>query len=189
MIAERRSSTFSVQRSTFSLSACRSVAANEEVVQSRDRAGVAEWADARDLKSRGRKAVWVRSPPPAITYEDRSSSAGEETVCPCFALVVTDGAAAVLPLSVSKIVENLGENGDSRMGLVHIPDGNPSGLRKRPPLGFRLVKRPELGYNRTESRTTRHGKVRNPVLATTGVGSIGNDEVVGSSLQCNRLIG
>jgi 3-methyladenine DNA glycosylase AlkD len=29
------------------------------------RAGVAELADARDLKSRGRKAVWVRSPPPA----------------------------------------------------------------------------------------------------------------------------
>jgi len=28
-------------------------------------AGVAELADARDLKSRGRKAVWVRSPPPA----------------------------------------------------------------------------------------------------------------------------
>jgi hypothetical protein len=26
---------------------------------------VAELADARDLKSRGRKAVWVRSPPPA----------------------------------------------------------------------------------------------------------------------------
>ena len=29
------------------------------------RAGVAELADARDLKSRGRKAVWVRFPPPA----------------------------------------------------------------------------------------------------------------------------
>ena len=26
---------------------------------------MAELADARDLKSRGRKAVWVRSPPPA----------------------------------------------------------------------------------------------------------------------------
>ena len=31
-----------------------------------DLAGVAELADARDLKSRGRKAVWVRSPPPAL---------------------------------------------------------------------------------------------------------------------------
>jgi hypothetical protein len=29
-------------------------------------AGVAELADARDLKSRGRKAVWVRFPPPAL---------------------------------------------------------------------------------------------------------------------------
>ncbi len=30
-------------------------------------AGVAEQADAQDLKSCGRKAVWVRSPPPALS--------------------------------------------------------------------------------------------------------------------------
>src|SRR5262245_5056412 len=33
-------------------------------------AGVEELADARDLKSRGRKAGWVRSPPPARTTPD-----------------------------------------------------------------------------------------------------------------------
>ena len=35
-------------------------------------AGVAELADARDLKSRDRKVVWVRSPPPALSRIDQA---------------------------------------------------------------------------------------------------------------------
>src|SRR5688572_22411794 len=38
------------------------------------RAGVAELADARDLKSRGLRAVRVRSPPPALRFPSNSAS-------------------------------------------------------------------------------------------------------------------
>jgi hypothetical protein len=51
---------------------------------------VAELADARDLKSRGRKAVWVRSPPPApprINHlpprENRFTFPRAPLNCPC----------------------------------------------------------------------------------------------------------
>ena len=41
----------------------------ESVVSDFPVAGVAELADALDSKSSGRKAVWVRAPPPAMDSE------------------------------------------------------------------------------------------------------------------------
>jgi hypothetical protein len=41
----------------------------DRIVPFFSKAGVAELADALDSKSSGRKAVWVRAPPPAISFD------------------------------------------------------------------------------------------------------------------------
>src|SRR5438874_2612151 len=62
----------SIARFSNLLGSCLSFGPN--FVASRSAAGVAELADALDSKSSDRKIVWVRSPPPAVSLINITSS-------------------------------------------------------------------------------------------------------------------
>ena len=67
---------------------------------------MAELADARDLKSRDRKVVWVRSPPPALSKIDQADHLrGGDLVMPQYRYRLIDTAGG--EIGIGSVVNGL----------------------------------------------------------------------------------